>query len=126
MEFIESEIAKRKSGAISSPGASPDPSSNDTNIAPKPRPEPSRQTILQNTLQEIDLGDEVRSRNEALTDRARRKLQGETVEDEQPTRPKKVRLGRDGKPWRSRNRRGSDDIKRDQLVEEFMRENKRE
>lgn len=38
---------------------------------------------------------------------------------------KKPRLGKDGKPWRSRNRRGSDDIKRDQLVEAFLHENRR-
>ncbi|KAI4598587.1 hypothetical protein KJ359_003000 [Pestalotiopsis sp. 9143b] len=75
-------------------------------------------------LQEIDLGDEVRSRNEAMTERARRMLQGEAVEDEQAARPKKVRLGRDGKPWRPRNRRNSDAIKRDQLVEEILRESR--
>ena len=37
---------------------------------------------------------------------------------------KRVRLGKDGKPWRPRNRRGSDDIKRDQLVEQFLHENR--
>lgn len=74
---------------------------------------------------EIDLGDEARSRNEALTERARRKLQGEAIEDEeQAGRPRKVRLGKDGKPWRSRNRRNSDDVRRDQLVEEILRENR--
>lgn len=77
---------------------------------------------------EIDLGDEARSRNEALTERARRKLQGESIEDDEGSsgsgRPKKVRLGRDGKPWRPRNRRNSDDIRRDQLVEEILRENR--
>ncbi|KAI9904927.1 hypothetical protein N3K66_001456 [Trichothecium roseum] len=38
--------------------------------------------------------------------------------------PKKVRLGPDGKPWRGRKRRASDDVKRDQLVEEFLHENR--
>lgn len=38
---------------------------------------------------------------------------------------KRQRLGPDGKPWRSRNRRNSDDIKRDKLVEEFLHENRR-
>lgn len=60
-----------------------------------------------------------------MTERARRMLQGEAVEDEQAARPKKVRLGRDGKPWRPRNRRNSDAIKRDQLVEEILRESRR-
>jgi hypothetical protein len=83
---------------------------------------------------EVDLGDEVRSRNEALTDRARRRMQGEALEEDEQagaagapaaSQPAgKVRLGRDGKPWRPRNRRGSDAIKRDQLVEEFLKENR--
>ncbi|KAG4217296.1 hypothetical protein PC116_g34223 [Phytophthora cactorum] len=88
---------------------------------------------------EIDLGDEARSRNEALTERATRKMmmmQGRAAsaglddddnddDKSQSGRPKKVRLGRDGKPWRPRNRRNSDDIKRDQLVEEILRESRR-
>lgn len=40
-------------------------------------------------------------------------------------RGKRRRLGKDGKPWRPRNRRGSDAIKRDQLVDEILRENRR-
>lgn len=78
---------------------------------------------------EVDLGDEARARNQALTERAARRMLGEVVPEEETEggrRPKKPRLGRDGKPWRPRNRRGSDDIKRDQLVEEFLRENRRE
>jgi hypothetical protein len=81
---------------------------------------------MRGRLLEIDLGDEARARNVAMTERARRRLEGEGAEeDETGAPPRKVRLGKDGKPWRSRNRRGSDDIKRDQLVEEFLRENKR-
>ncbi|KAK6070014.1 hypothetical protein SCUP515_08692 [Seiridium cupressi] len=124
MEFIESEIAKRKSAASSSHGASLGPSSSDTGITFDNKQDSTRYTIPQGTLQEIDLGDEVRRKNEAMTDRAWRKLQGESVEHEQAPRPKKIRLGRDGKPWRSRNRRNSDDIKLDQLVEEILRENR--
>ena len=85
-------------------------------------------TALTGKLFEVDLGDEVRSRTEAMTDRAKRKLQGLAVEDEENAehqRRKKVRLGRDGKPWRPKNRRNSDDVKRDQLVEEILRENRR-
>ena len=37
----------------------------------------------------------------------------------------KVPLKRNGKPWRGRRRRNSDDIKRDKLVEEVMRETRR-
>lgn len=87
---------------------------------------------------EVDLGEEVRSRNAAMTERARRRLLGEAVPDDDDDdggtaqhqrsggRPTKVRLGRDGKPWRPRNRRGSDDVKRDQLVEAILHENRRE
>jgi hypothetical protein len=80
-------------------------------------------------LLEIDLGEEARQRNIAMTERARRRLAGEAVEDddEDGATPDggKARLGKDGKLLRTRNRRNSDDIRRDQLVEEFLRENKR-
>ncbi len=90
---------------------------------------PEKHTALQGKLMEVDLGDEVRSRNAAMTERARRRLLGEEVDDDDDDerktgRPTKVRLGRDGKPWRPRKRRGSDDVKRDRIVEEILRENK--
>jgi hypothetical protein len=85
---------------------------------------------MQGKLMEIDLGDEARARNVVMTERARRRALGEAVDEEEDSgasssRPRKVRLGRDGKPWRGRNRRNSEDIKRDQLVEEFLKENRR-
>ncbi|KAK4131927.1 hypothetical protein BT67DRAFT_139154 [Trichocladium antarcticum] len=92
-----------------------------------PVPQGDSQRVLQGRLLEIDLGDEARARNIAMTERARRRLQGQIDEeepDESKGRPRKVRLGRDGKPLRQRNRRGSDAIKRDQLVEEFLSENR--
>lgn len=165
-EYIESELARRHH-AIASPSSiagpsrapglavplssafvsSQDPRSQDATTsdnthlpsaviaAPRPPEHPHR--ALQGQLTEVDLGDEARSRNEALTERAtRRFLHGSAVaadEDEDSEgrgansgRPKKVRLGRDGKPWRPRNnRRTSDDVRRDQLVEEILRENRR-
>jgi hypothetical protein len=67
-------------------------------------------------------------RNIAMTERARRRLAGEKVEEEEEdtdsAKPRKVRLGRDGKPWRPRKRRASEDIKRDQLVEQLLHENR--
>ena len=100
-----------------------------------------RHTALQGKLLEVDLGDEMRSRNAALTERAARRLLGGTgaegdlddddLDDDElqgdsagGRAAKKVRLGRDGKPWRARNRRGSDDVKRDRIVEELLRENR--
>lgn len=76
-------------------------------------------------LQEVDLGDEARMRNAAMTEQARRRLAGEVVDDDMEDSRKRARIGKDGKPWRSRKRRASEDVKRDQLVEELMRENKR-
>ncbi|KAK4158179.1 hepatocellular carcinoma-associated antigen 59-domain-containing protein [Chaetomidium leptoderma] len=147
-EYVESELARRKrhaaeaaaaqeqqqqqlqlaqqgredSTTVSSTGdGHPDASS------AVPGVQGDSQRVLQGRLLEIDLGDEARARNIAMTERARRRLQGQIDEEEQEEskgRPRKVRLGRDGKPMRSRNRRGSDDIKRDQLVEEFLSENR--
>jgi len=84
-----------------------------------------RQPAALGKLVEVDLGEEARARNE---ERTRRKLVGEPVSDEEgkgPKKPTKVRLGRDGKPWRGRKRRNSEDIKRDKMVEDILRENKR-
>jgi hypothetical protein len=86
-----------------------------------PPKENSGREVMQGHLMEIDLGDDVRDRNVARTERM---TQGGAAQEEVPQgrRAKKPRLGRDGKPWRPRNRRGSDAIKRDQLVEEVLRE----
>ncbi|KAI0854435.1 hepatocellular carcinoma-associated antigen 59-domain-containing protein [Daldinia vernicosa] len=144
-EYIEAELARRHNAVAlsSNPAARSSnqeqqqqqqqqqqqhPTTATATVTAVPRPE-QQNRALQGQLMEIDLGDEARSRNEALTERARRKLHGEAIEDDdeqrqQSGRPKKVRLGRDGKPWRPRNRRNSDDIKRDQLVEEILRESR--
>lgn len=89
---------------------------------------------MRGRIMEVDLGEEVRSQNVAMTERATRKLVGanEGAEvssnnsgDEQ-SKPStyKTRLGRDGKLIRSHDRRDSEDIERDRIVEEFMRENR--
>jgi len=94
------------------------------------------QRVLHGKLFEIDLGDEARARNIEMTERARRRLQG-LADDEMQNDgsgsgsgsgsagtggglSKKPRLGKG-----PRNRRGSDDIQRDQMVEAFLSENKR-
>ncbi|KAI2629603.1 hypothetical protein GGR54DRAFT_585731 [Hypoxylon sp. NC1633] len=134
-EYIEAELAKRHNAIASSSStqagaalgrlSSQEPRASEaegSTAAPGPG---HRNRALQGQLMEIDLGDEARSRNEALTERATRRLQGQATEDEeQGAPPRKIRLGKDGKPWRPRNRRNSDDIRRDQLVEEILRENR--
>ncbi|KAK0730630.1 hepatocellular carcinoma-associated antigen 59-domain-containing protein, partial [Lasiosphaeris hirsuta] len=133
-EYVESELARRKRYAAEAL-AQQQSEENAARAAGDPHVElgeytaPVRQVdpqrVLQGKLMEIDLGDEARARNIEMTERARRRLQGLAADEEEETgaRRKKVRLGPDGKPWRSRNRRGSDDIKRDQLVEKFLSEN---
>ena len=145
MAYIDSELAKRrvregfphghaenqaKSQAQPLHHAAPpstQESSSHTTIPNGKSLDVNRQPATLGKLQEIDLGDETRDKNVERTNQARRRLDGEEVEDEATARgrkPGKVRLGPDGKPWRGRKRRGSDDIKRDKLVEEVLRENR--
>jgi len=141
MEYIDSQLAKQRASSQASnthlpgtPSASttcPPSSTNNSSLTlTKPVTELNRQPAALGKLQEVDLGDTTRWRNEEQT---RRKIAGEkSLEEEEmelakaAKAPKKVRLGPDGKPWRSRRRRrGSDDIERDRIVEEVMRENRR-
>jgi hypothetical protein len=72
---------------------------------------------------EVDLSEAaIRSRGRP-SDGAAQDPSDQQQQQQQPA-AKRQRLGKDGKPWRPRNRRGSDDVKRDQLVEEFLHENR--
>jgi hypothetical protein len=130
MAYIDSEIAKRRvAGATTAsqnqkPGEKMDITIRGSNT--KSTVDVQRQPATLGKLLEIDLGDEARDKNVQRTNMARRRLDGESVEDEeQVKKPGKVRLGRDGKPWRGRKRRGSEDVARDKLVEDILRENRR-
>ncbi|KAI0600162.1 hypothetical protein F4775DRAFT_93624 [Biscogniauxia sp. FL1348] len=134
-EYIEAELAKRHSAETAAKAALQRQSSSqsDANATSSAGAAglklPDKNRALLGKLMEVDLGEESRSRNLARTDRAWRKLRGEAVDEEEEedgaaASSKKVRLGKDGKPWRPRNRRNSDDIRRDQLVEELLRENR--
>lgn len=120
MAYIDSELAKRRQGqdkALSSVnGCGPDglagPGMADLGI--------QRQPAALGKLHEIDLGPDATLRNIARTEAAKRRLEGGEEEIEEGTG--KVRLRRDGKPWRGRRRRNSEDVKRDQLVEQVLRE----
>ena len=134
MAYIDSELAKRRVEGANALQSSLHQSSSLTGWERQSREdgtgkkevEVQRQPAALGKLLEIDLGDEARSKNVMRTEQARRRLDGEEVEDEvKPGKPGKVRLGRDGKPWRGRKRRGSDDVKRDKLVDEVLRENRR-
>ncbi|KAI1326186.1 hypothetical protein F5Y16DRAFT_235022 [Xylariaceae sp. FL0255] len=142
-KYIEAELAKKRNalaGQDANNSSAPSGNTNTYNYSYNNTAKPTggvtdihngeKHTALTGKLFEVDLGDEVRNHNELMTDRARRKMAGEVVEDDDIAgqqaggRPKKVRLGPDGKPWRSRNRRDSDAVQRDKLVEELMRENR--
>ncbi|KAI0483076.1 hypothetical protein GGR56DRAFT_670880 [Xylariaceae sp. FL0804] len=143
-EYIELELAKRHFGdylnrPTTTAAAARGPSSQKPTNPGRDltesvhNKEPQKPTALLGKIIEVDLGDEMRKRNAAMTERAKRRLKGEAVDDEDDDddkagpgarSSKKVRLGRDGKPWRPRNRRTSDDIQRDRLVEDILHENK--
>ena len=83
-----------------------------------------RQPASLGKLHEIDLGAEARRRNIERTQAA---VEGRPSEpDEQKEEPVKMRLCRDGKfrPRRRKKRRNSEDIKRDQIVEDMFRESR--
>ncbi|KAF5017507.1 hypothetical protein F66182_10552 [Fusarium sp. NRRL 66182] len=108
MDYIESRLSNRAGGNNSqnmSSASASDHARQPSVTAPKLE---SGRAVMQGQLMEIDLGDGPPG--------------GNPTEEERKT--KKPRLRRDGKPWRPRNRRDSDALKRDQLVEEILREAK--
>lgn len=122
MAYIDSELAKRRhiqSTSANSAGGALGKSTGNTIDAVV-----QRQPAALGKLQEVDLGPDATSLNVARTEAAKRRLEGVDVEPEDIVG--KVRLGKNGKPRRTRRRRNSDDIKRDKLVEEVLRESKRE
>ena len=123
MAYIDSELVKRREGQYDSTqfpngggfgGGLPRGSANDVVL--------NRQPAALGKLLEIDLGPDATLRNIAMTEAAKRRLEGGTEEVDEGTG--KVRLRRDGRPFRGRRRRNSQDVKRDQLVEEVMRESR--
>jgi len=123
MAYIESELAKRTrqdqaTSTLTHNGQ--ELSSNGALLDAKVQ----RQPAALGKLHEIDLGPDATLRNIARTEAAQRKLDG--IEPEFDERTGKIRLRRDGKPYGWRKRRNSDDVKRDKLVEEVMRESRLE
>lgn len=105
-------------------------SERDLRVAPGKAPD-NQPAALRGKLQEVDLGAEARERNVAMTERARRRMRirranGDAVSIDADN-DMRARVGRDGLPRSSRTRlrRGSDDVERDKIVEELLRENKR-
>ncbi|CAH0049683.1 unnamed protein product [Clonostachys solani] len=109
-QYIESRLSSR--AALRAPPAPNPPQDGDETADPsRSAQQAPGQPVMQGKLMEVDLASHPIPT--AGDDRSGRET-------------KRQRLGRDGKPWRPRKRRGSDDIKRDKLVEEFLSENRRE
>lgn len=124
MDYIESEMARRHLKSPSNDLLVSDQSAPDGAGNPSEPKYPQRQPASIGKLHEIDLGPDSKRQNIARTEAATRKLAG-TVEPAQNDTEDTSRLGKDGKPSRDKKRRNSDDIKRDQLVEEVLRESRR-
>ncbi|EAW13794.1 telomere length and silencing 1 family protein [Aspergillus clavatus NRRL 1] len=127
MAYIENEMAKRYRPKMpTDTTGSDDAASNRTTsdgfataVASK------REPASLGKLHEIDLGQETKMQNIARTEAATRKLVGEDMspglgESASST----AGAGKAGRPWRNRKRRNSEDIERDRLVEEVLRESK--
>ncbi len=125
MAYIDSEMAKRREGvnsSISTSGLTSSEAALQARAAGDAHLQ--RQPAALGKLHEIDLGPDATLRNIARTQAATRRLEtNEPMEVE--VQGKRVRVGKDGKPWRSRKRRNSEDVKRDKLVEEVLRESRR-
>lgn len=130
MDYIESELAKRAQREMpsSASGLGTDGLANGTNTTSEQSLSAlaQREPAALGKLQEIDLGRENRLRNIARTKAATRGLAGRQGGASEDGSSAVDALGKDGKPWRNRKRRTSEDIERDRLVEEVLRESKRE
>ncbi|KAL4960939.1 telomere length and silencing 1 family protein [Aspergillus stella-maris] len=118
MAYIESELAKRyqRNGPGDTPGSVPTAHSEDNYQQPT-SDLPEREPASLGKLHEIDLGQEAKLRNIALTEEATRRINSGDSE------PLAEPLPSD-KSSRYRKRRTSEDIQRDRLVEEVLRESK--
>ena len=123
MAYIDSELAKQNLLKNTTPSLSINGQELSANGALL-HTDIQRQPAALGKLHEIDLGPDATLTNIARTEAAQRKLHG--IEPEIDAKTGKVRLRRDGKPYGWRKRRNSEDIKRDKLVEEVMRESKLE
>ena len=124
MAYIDSELAKRRQQQMKTSQASISESIGVTSANSTMDAATKKQPAALGKLHEIDLGPDATLTNIVRTEEAKRKLECGTPEIVQQVG--KIRLGRDGKPRRPRKRRNSDDVKRDKLVEEVMKESKRE
>lgn len=124
MNYIESEMAKRHHRVpidLSDPGPA---HGNEGGSGGQSRPElPQREPASMGKLHEIDLGQETKLHNIARTEAATRRFADDEGDKEVPAEMVPPAKGK--KPSRGRRRRNSEDVERDRLVDEVLRESKR-
>ncbi|KAH7269881.1 uncharacterized protein BKA55DRAFT_532507 [Fusarium redolens] len=113
MDYIESRLYNRAGGNSSQNTSSASTSDPARQPSATMTNHESGRAVMQGQLMEINLDDHS-VRNESA-------VKADSATDGGP-RAKKPRLRRDGKPWRSRNRRDSDSLKRDQIVDQILHE----
>ncbi|RAL07567.1 telomere length and silencing 1 family protein [Aspergillus homomorphus CBS 101889] len=127
MAYIESEMTKRYQGSVSTESTRDGLSSTTTaTAAPSIIDLPHREPASLGKLHEIDLGQETKLLNIARTEAAARKLAGDDGELALAavSSSKAMSPAKEQRSWRNRKRRTSEDIERDRLVEEVLRESK--
>ena len=137
MAYIDTELAKRaaavRRAAHPSHGSDGDSAEHRGSNTEHLDHSIHRQPAALGKIYEIDLGPDSRARNIAATQAAQRRLLGEEGEGEgQPEaegkkiKKRRPRLGRDGKPLPPRRpkRRASEDLQRDKLVEDILKESR--
>lgn len=131
MTFIENELARRQGLAHESAenplpdgSADVDPSAKQSlPLASNTRNFPQRQAATLGKLHEVDLGPDSKMRNIQRTQMATNRLAGSADSDGETGSPK----GPGGKQkWKSKQKRNTEGQRRNQLVEEVLRESKRE
>ncbi|KAF5601453.1 uncharacterized protein FSUBG_8159 [Fusarium subglutinans] len=114
MDYIESRLYNRAGGNTSQNtlSASASDPARQPGVITTTNHESGR-AVMQGQLMEISLEDH--------SARSENAVQADSTTNGGP-RAKKPRLRRDGTPWRPRNRRDSDALKRDQIVDEILHE----
>ncbi|KAE8365265.1 hepatocellular carcinoma-associated antigen 59-domain-containing protein [Aspergillus caelatus] len=127
MAYIETEMAKRHQHTVPTDD-SDGPLVGESGAAPSPTDHPQREPASLGKLHEIDLGQETKLQNIARTEAATRKLarddEYEHLKHDGPLFTA-APMGKDERLWRRQKRRTSEDVERDRLVEEVLRESKR-
>ncbi|KAE8375790.1 hepatocellular carcinoma-associated antigen 59-domain-containing protein [Aspergillus bertholletiae] len=126
MAYIETEMAKRHRHTVPTDD-SDSPLIGESDAAPSRTDLPEREPASLGKLHEIDLGQETKLHNIARTEAATRKLARDDEYEHlkhDGSLFKSTPLGKDERLWRRQKRRTSEDVERDRLVEEVLRESK--